>query len=111
MQDSLTLAQHIKTYIDDKLGENIVCLDLRNVSSVTDFLIISTGKADTHVKAIAEGMLEDFKKQGIIALATEGVVSGTWACIDYADVIVHIMRKNEREIYNLEAIWGGAAKV
>ena len=105
------LAKRLKTYIDDKLGEDIVCLDLRGTSTITDFLIIATGKADTHVKAISESMLEDMKKEGTAALATEGISSGTWACIDYNDVIVHIMRRNERETYNLEAIWGGAVRV
>lgn len=111
MQNSLDLAKKLKNYIDDKLGEDIVCLDLRGVSTVTDFLIIATGKADTHVKAISEGMLEDLKKEGITSLASEGVKSGTWACVDYADVIVHIMRRNERQLYNLESIWGGATRI
>lgn len=111
MESSLELAQKLKNYIDDKLGEDIVCLDLRGISTVTDFLIIATGKADTHVKSITESMLEDMKKEGIRALASEGVSSGTWACVDYADVIIHVMRKAERETYNLEAIWGGAPRV
>ena len=110
MESSLELAHKLKSFIDDKLGENIVCLDLRGISTVTDFLIIATGKADTHVKSIAESMVDEMKKEGMRPLASEGLSSGTWACVDYADVIVHIMRKNERETYNLEAIWGGAAR-
>ncbi|GAB7140271.1 ribosome silencing factor [Deferribacterales bacterium RsTz2092] len=111
MNASLDLAKRLKLYIDDKLGENIVCLDVREQSSITDFLIIATGKADTHVRAVSESMLEDMKKQGIAPLASEGVASGTWSCVDYGDVIVHIMRKNERDFYALEAIWGAAKRI
>ncbi len=90
--DSLQLAEKIRGIIDDKLGEDIVCLDLRGISSVTDFLMIVTGKADTHVKALSWGLIEEMKKAGIVPLAHEGTNLGTWACIDYGDAIVHIMR-------------------
>ena len=106
--DSLKLTDKIRTIIDNKLGEDIVCLDLRGISSVTDFLMIATGKADTHVKALCWGLIEEMKKIDIPPLAHEGVELGTWACVDYGDVIVHIMRNKEREIYDLQAIWGGA---
>ena len=107
--DSTELANKLRDYIDSKLGEDIVCLDLKGVSSVTDFLMIATGKADTHVKALSWGLIEGMKKEGIIPLAHEGLDLGTWACIDFGDVIVHIMRKREREIYDLQAIWGKGA--
>ena len=104
--DSLELANKIRDYLDNKLGEDIVCLDLKELSSITDFLMIVTGKADTHVKALAWGLVEDMKKNATVPLAHEGLDLGAWACIDYGDVIVHIMRKKEREIYDLQAIWG-----
>lgn len=101
----------IKTLIDDKLGENILCYDLRGVSSVMDYMIIATAKADTHVKAISEHVLEEMKKSGEPAIAEEGVRGGTWACMDFGNTIVHIMRENERKHYNLESIWGAAPKI
>ena len=109
--DSLELANKMRTIIDNKLGEDIVCLDLRGISSITDFLMIASGKADTHVKALSWGLIEDMKKNDIAPLAHEGLDLGTWACVDYGDVIVHIMRKKEREFFNLQAIWGGACQV
>ncbi len=109
--DSTATAKLIKKLIDDRLGENIVCLDLRSISSVTDYLIIASGKADTHVKAISGYVIDELKKDGVRPYASEGMTVGTWACVDYGDVIVHIMRKQERDTYNLEGIWGGAPRL
>ncbi|MDR2104753.1 MAG: ribosome silencing factor [Deferribacteraceae bacterium] len=96
--------------IEDKLGENIVCFDLRGISSITDYLIIATGKADTHVKAISEHIFIEMKKNGFPPLAHEGLTEGIWVCIDFGEIIVHIMREREREYYHLEGIWGGAPR-
>jgi ribosome-associated protein len=96
--------------IDDKRGEDIVSFDLRGVSSVVDYLVIATGKVDTHVKAISEHVMTEMKKNGIQPLAHEGLSDGVWVCIDYGDIMLHIMRGMEREYYNLEGIWGGAPR-
>ena len=110
--ESLEVVKLIKQFIDEKLGEDIICLDLREISSITDFLLIATGKADTHVKAISNFLIDEMKKQyGIRPLAVEGLNAGTWACIDYGDIIVHIMREYERQTYDLQAIWGEASRV
>ena len=108
--NSTETVKRVKQLIDDKLGEDILCLDLRGISSVTDFMVIATGRADTHVKAVADHMVDELKKEGVRPLASEGLGSA-WACVDYGDAIVHIMRKQERETYNLEGIWGGAPGV
>jgi ribosome-associated protein len=76
-----------------------------------DFMVVATAKAETHVKAISEYLLDEMKKDGNPAFAEEGVRSGTWACMDFGETIVHIMRDKERSFYNLEAIWGGAEKL
>jgi nicotinate (nicotinamide) nucleotide adenylyltransferase/ribosome silencing factor RsfS/YbeB/iojap len=96
--------------IDSKLGENIISFDLRGISSITDYLVIATGKADTHVKAIAEHVLLEMEKSGFPPLADEGLTEGAWVCVDFGDIILHIMRETERDYYNLEGIWGGAPK-
>ena len=103
-------AKRIVELLDDKKGENIVCFKIGEHSSLADYFIIATGNADTHVKALAENMSVELKKQGISPLAHEGTGSGSWVCVDYGDVIVHVMRGNEREFYNLESIWGGCPK-
>ncbi len=108
--ESKTLAKDIVNLIDDKKGENIVCFHIGNYSSLADYFIIATGNVDTHVKAIAENMTVELKKHNIAPLAHEGTGEGNWVCVDYGDVIVHIMRKQERDFYSLESIWGGCPK-
>lgn len=107
---SKELAKEVVNLIDDKKGENIVCFNIENYSSLANYFIIATGNVDTHVKAIAENMSVELKKQNVIPLAHEGTREGNWVCVDYGDVIVHIMRKQEREFYNLESIWGVCPK-
>ncbi|MDR2884285.1 MAG: ribosome silencing factor [Deferribacteraceae bacterium] len=109
--DSLDLAKRIAQIIDSKLGEDIQCIDLKDRSTLTDYMIIATGKADTHVKAISDALLGELKKEDVSPYAHEGFGSGSWVCIDYGDAIVHIMRPFERSFYNLAAIWGGAEKL
>ncbi|MBQ3034395.1 MAG: ribosome silencing factor [Deferribacterales bacterium] len=104
------LAKRVTELLDDKKGENIVCFNIGGSSSLADYFIIATGNVDTHVKALAENMSVELKKQGVAPLAHEGTGSGSWVCVDYGDVIVHVMRQAERNFYNLEAIWGGCPK-
>ncbi len=107
---SKKLAKDVVNLIDDKKGENIICYNIGEYSSLADFFIIATGNVDTHVKAIAENMTVELKKQNISPIAHEGTGEGNWVCVDYGDVIVHIMRKQERDFYNLESIWGACPK-
>jgi ribosome-associated protein len=111
LMDSFKLAKRIVELIDSKLGEDIVCINLKGISTVTDYLIMATGKADTHVKAICDNLLLELKKEGIPPLAHEGFAYGVWICLDYGDAIVHVMRPQERSIYDLAAIWGGAERI
>ncbi len=107
----IELAKKVVELIDDKKGEDVVCFDLSEVSSLTDFFIIATGGVDTHVRAIAENMMVELKKADVKPFIHEGVDMATWVCVDYGDVIVHIMREAERKFYNLESIWGGCKRV
>lgn len=105
------LALKIKELLDDKKGEDIVCFYVREKSTIADYMIISTGNVDTHVKALAEYVSVELKKEDIYPIYHEGTEHGVWVCIDYGDIIVHVMRKNEREFYNLESIWGSCPKI
>lgn len=107
----LELAEKIKILIDDKKGEETVCFFIGEKSTVTDYLIIAAGNVDTHVRAIACNIIVELKKKGIAPIYKEGEENGVWICLDYGDVIVHIMRKRERDFYNLESIWGGCPAV
>ncbi len=83
-------------------------LDLKGLSSVTDYLVIAGGHSDRHVQAVSEYLAQEMKKQGFLPLGSEGLQEGRWALLDYGDVIVHIFYREVREYYDLEGIWSDA---
>ncbi len=110
--DSRKLAQHCRELADNRKAENIVVLDLRKVSSITDYFVIATGTSEPHLRAIVdeitEGLAEDCSLR---PRARDGALETSWIVLDYFDVIVHIMRADVREHYDLEGLWGDVPKV
>jgi len=96
--------------IQEKKGNDIVRLDLRNIhSSVADYFIISHADSTTQVKAIANSVEEEiFKALKIEPRRKEGLQHGEWILLDYIDVIVHIFKTDKREFYGIEELWGDA---
>ena len=111
MDQSKEMARIAWNALNDKKGEDIVCFYVGEKSTIADYMIIATGNVDTHVKALAEYVSVELKKEDIHPVYHEGTEHGVWVCIDYGDIIVHVMRKNEREFSNLESIWGGCPKI
>jgi ribosome-associated protein len=110
--DSKKLAQLCREFADNKKAENIVILDVRKLSSVTDYFVITSGTSEPHLRAIVEeitGQLRD--EHGLRPLRRDGTVHGAWVVLDFFDVIVHVMRADVRERYDLESLWGDAARV
>ncbi|MDR2540002.1 MAG: ribosome silencing factor [Chlamydiales bacterium] len=104
--------QEIPSYLNqivqvlfDKKGSNILALDIRGISSLTDFVIIAEGNVDKHVSAIASSIVDELKKTGLKPSYVEGLQNGDWAVIDYLDIMVHIFGPGLRERYCLEALW------
>jgi ribosome-associated protein len=85
-----------------------VLLDLRNLSDATDWFVIASGDSDTHVRAIADNVLERAERHGVRPAGVEGKGSGTWVLLDYIDVVVHIFVPRVRDFYRLEELWGDA---
>lgn len=108
---ALNLAHKIKGLIEDKKGFDIVCYDISEVSTIADYFIIASANVDTHVRAVAENVIVELKKEEIAPIVHEGLDLCTWVCIDYGDVLVHIMREQERNFYRLESIWGACKEV
>lgn len=92
----------------DRKAERVVLLDLREISSATDYFLIASGRSDTHVAAIADHMVDEMKKEGSRPIGLEGMRAGRWALIDYVDFVVHVLHPEAREFYQLENLWGDA---
>jgi ribosome-associated protein len=108
--DSRKLAGLCREFADNRKAENIVILDVRKISSVTDFFVIASGTSEPHLRAIVEEITGRVRDDvGQRPRAVDGTVHGAWVVLDYFDVIVHVMRQDVRERYDLEGLWGDAA--
>ena len=102
--------ERIIHYIMEKKGEDIVVIDLRGISSVSDFFIIATGTSNVHLKAIADEIREKLKKEkNITPWHLEGFEAQKWILLDYVDIVVHIFDSETRSYYSLEKLWDDAA--
>lgn len=101
----------IADFIDDKRGTNITILELKGISIIADYFIITTGNTPNQTKAITDYLLEKLPLLGIPVLRKEGLPEATWVLIDCGDLIIHIMTPETREFYSLERLWGDAKEV
>jgi ribosome-associated protein len=104
------IKQLVITTIEDMKGENIVELDVKGKTSVTDLMILVTGTSSRHVKSIAENVFSEVKKAGMQPLGMEGEIDGEWVLVDLGDIVVHVMQPQVREFYDLEKLWSFDAK-
>lgn len=110
--DSKKLALLCRDLADNKKAENILVLDVRKLSSVTDFFVIASGTSEPHLRAIVGEITDKLRDDhDVRPLATDGKVQGAWVVMDFFDVIVHVMRADAREHYDLESLWGDAPAV
>ena len=91
--------------ISSKKGLNIKLIEIGDISSLADYMVIATGTSSTHVKAIADEVEYQLDEAGISVSHTEGYRSNSWILLDYVDVIVHIFSDEAREFYDLERLW------
>jgi ribosome-associated protein len=107
--DSKKLALLCRELADNKKGEDLIVLDVRKVSSVTDYFVIVSGTSEPHLRAIVNEITDTMRDDHAIRpRTTDGTIHGTWVVLDFFDVIVHIMRADARERYDLEGLWGDA---
>lgn len=110
--ESRKLAQLCRALADDKKAEDIVVLDVHELSTVTDYFVVVTGTSEPHLRAIASNVADTLATDhGIRATAMDGSPKGNWVVLDYFDVIVHVMRKETREKFDLEGLWSDAPRV
>lgn len=96
--------------LDDNQAINVVTLDVSAQTTVTDFMIIASGRSSRHVKAIAGKTMEDMKKAGLPSLGEHGLENGEWVLIDFGDYVLHVMQPDIRAFYNLEGLWQESAQ-
>jgi ribosome-associated protein len=104
------LREQLKDFLadkaDDMKAENIVVLNVEGKSSVTDFMIICSGNSKRHVSSIADHVAEEVKKVGLTPLGMEGEKEGEWVVLDLGDAMLHVMQEEQRQLYQLEKLWG-----
>jgi ribosome-associated protein len=110
--DSRKLALLCRELADNKKAENIAVLDVRKLSSVTDYFVICSGTSEPHLRAIVDEITGKLRERhDLRPRGTDGTLQTSWVVMDYFDVIVHIMREDMRERYDLEGLWGDAPRV
>jgi ribosome-associated protein len=109
--NSLALAQRAAQIAIDNRAQDVVLLDLRGVTDMTDFFLIASGTSDTHVRAIGQHVIEDMKKEGSPVHHVEGLEKGRWVLLDYVDFVVHVFHPTLRNFYQLERLWADAEQI
>lgn len=95
-------------FLFDRKATDVMLMDLRGISTATDYFLIATGRSDTHVSAISDHMVEELRREGVRPTNVEGMRAGRWVLMDYFDFVVHVFHPAAREFYQLERLWGDA---
>lgn len=101
------LVKLVTSALEEVKAKDIVTIDVRGKTSITDFMIIASGGSARQVKALAENVIDKAKENGVRPVGSEGLDGGEWALIDLNDVVVHVMQVETREHYDLERLWQG----
>ena len=100
-----TLKMLVVEALEDMKAVDIKVLDVRGMTAITDFMVIASGTSDRHVKSLARSVLDKARERGARVLGVEGDREGDWVLVDLRDAVVHLMRPEVRDFYNLEKLW------
>ena len=95
----------------ERKAHDVLVMDLRGLSTATDYFVLATGTSDIQVRAIADHVLDEGKKEGNRPAHIEGMQGGRWVLLDYVDCVVHVLHPESRDFYQLESLWGDAPTV
>lgn len=109
--ESLETAKLIAKALDSKKGINVKVIRIREISELSDYMVIATGTSNTHVKSLADEVEYQLNEAGVSVSHIEGYRSNNWILLDYVDVIVHIFSEEAREYYDLERLWKDGEEV
>lgn len=99
------LKETILNSLEDIKAVNPVAIDVKNISSLTDFMVIASGTSNRHLAAMSERVLEGLKDNNVSGIRIEGQGGDEWLLVDAGDVIIHLMSSDAREFYDLESLW------
>ncbi len=109
--ESIEIARSIVESVSEKQADNIVLLDIRNISSFADYFVICSAESDRQIKAICEEISRILKENGVISHHTEGSPDSGWVLVDLGEVIVHVFSVEQRQHYNLDDFWVRATPI
>ncbi len=110
-KSSLEIARLISRTALDKKAEDLIILDVRELSTFTDYFIIMSGRSTRHVQGLAEAVDSELRSKKLQEGSTEGLQEGHWVLLDYGDVVVHVFYTDDRQFYDLEGLWHDAPRV
>ena len=99
------LKKEVEDILNDNKAMEITSINLKDKTSIADFMIIASGNSSRHIQALSEKLVEELKKKGINNCRLEGRNSNDWKLIDAIDIIIHIFHPEKRKFYNLEKMW------
>lgn len=109
--EGMELASICSRLAKDNKAEDVVTLDVREMSSFSDYFVIMSGRSTRHVQALAEGLEGELRSKRIKTSRAEGLQEGHWVLLDFGDVIVHVFYHEQRNFYDLEGLWHDAPRV
>ena len=110
-REALELARRIVDLAADKKASDIVLLQVRELTTLTDYFVICSGGSERQLRAIADGIIEGVKEDGKLPIGREGGPTDHWLLLDFGSVVTHVMATPEREYYALEKLWSEAPLV
>ncbi|KLU15729.1 ribosome-associated protein [Xenorhabdus sp. GDc328] len=99
------LQQFVIDRLEDSKAQDIVSIDVRGKSSITDCMVICTGTSNRHLMSVAEHLVDDCRQVGIMPLGVEGQGISDWIVVDLGEIMVHVMQEDSRRMYELEKLW------
>nr|WP_306309223.1 ribosome silencing factor [Xenorhabdus anantnagensis] len=99
------LQQFVIDKLEDSKAQDIVSIDVRGKSSITDCMIICTGTSSRHLMSVADNLVDDCRQAGIMPLGVEGQGISDWIVVDLGEIMVHVMQEDSRRMYELEKLW------
>lgn len=109
--NAMEIARIAARTLDTHKAEDLVALDVADVTSLADVFLFATGGSTTQVRALADYVEEELKKEGVTPARTDGLAGAAWIVQDYGDVILHVMTRQTRDFYGLERLWQDAAVI